>query len=293
MASSTTSTATVRSTSPTWTTIRSAGPPIAAPRPVKLPPRRTAVCPAPEDIDRDGDGVFDYGDAIQVTWSDSWDDSLPTDCQGANQIDVDLDGNITPDEDHRCFDGLRNFNQVRPGVFDGGYAFADYSLDALEAAGRGDLVTKLNAFYANRIAAAGLSSAGIQRLPDAWMIPGEYIVEAATPAGYKLVKEEDKNVDFGDEYFPSTQATDPVCVGDLREVPPYLSFATYDGSGAADQVIPGFEGAQVDWNKDGPLSAARSNRSATASWSGCRRPRTRRRTSSCSPIRPSRRTPPA
>ncbi len=222
---------------------------------VVSPPNRCR--PGPEDIDRNGDGVFDYGDAIQVTWSDSWDDNLPTDCQGANQIDVDLDGNITPDEDHRCFDGLRNFNQVRPGVFDGGYAFADYSVEALEAAGLGDLVTKLNTFYTDRIAVAGLSSAGIQRLPDAWMIPGEYIVEAATPAGYKLVKEEDKNVDFGDEYFPSTQATDPSCVGDLRTVPPYLSFATVDGSGAADQVIPGFEAAQVDWNKGGvPVSGS-------------------------------------
>ena len=47
------------------------------------------------------------------------------------------------------------------------------------------------------------------------MIPGDYIVEAATPPGYKLVKEEDKNVDFGDEYTPDPQGLDPVCVGDL------------------------------------------------------------------------------
>ena len=26
----------------------------------------------------------------------------------------------------KCYDGLRNFNQVRPGVFDGGYAFTEY-----------------------------------------------------------------------------------------------------------------------------------------------------------------------
>ncbi|MCU7865244.1 MAG: hypothetical protein KZQ92_14850, partial [Candidatus Thiodiazotropha sp. (ex Lucinoma borealis)] len=82
--------------------------------------------PGNEDVDRDGDGVFDYGDAIAVTWTDSWDDNLPTGCQGQNLIDFDLDGTITDEENSRCFDGLRNFNQVRPGVFDGGFAFNNY-----------------------------------------------------------------------------------------------------------------------------------------------------------------------
>ncbi len=178
----------------------------------------------PEDVDRNGNGVFDHGDALQVTWTDSWDDSLPTDCQGANNIDVDLDNTITPEENARCFDGLRNFNQVRPGVFDGGYAFADYNLLnlSLDPAVAG----KLEAFYLDRLT---LVDAGL--LPEAWMLPGDYIVEAATPPGYKLVKEEDRNVDFGDEYDPNPELIDPVCVGDLRPVPPYFSFLTADGSG--------------------------------------------------------------
>jgi hypothetical protein len=203
-----------------------------------------------EDVDRDdpdrlvpdAQAVFEYGDALQVVWTDSWDDNQPTGCQGANQIDVDLDGIITPEEDARCFDGLRNFNQVRPGVFDGGYAFADYNLaNPKLPAG---VATKLNAFYADR---QGLASAQVPPvpLPDAWIIPGDYIVEAATPPGYELVKEEDKNVDFGDQYIPSTQALNPVCVGDVRTVPPYLSFATTDGSGDLAALIPGFEDATV------------------------------------------------
>ncbi len=53
-------------------------------------------------------------------------------------------------------------NQIRPGVFDGGYAFT-----------------------------------GIP--------PGKYVVEVVPPPGYELVKEEDKNVDFGDAF-----ATAPV-----------------------------------------------------------------------------------
>lgn len=104
------------------------------------------------DIDRNGNGAFDQGDAIQVVTTDSWDDSVPAGCQG----DVYLANGMPTD----CFDGLRNFNQIRPGVFDGGYAFND--------------------------------------------IPaGTYIVEAVTPPGYEHVKEEDKNVDFGDEYVPA------------------------------------------------------------------------------------------
>ena len=197
----------------------------------------------PEDVDNNTNanggrtGVFDLGDALQVTWSDSWDDSLPTDCQGANRIDVDLDGTITAAENARCFDGLRNFNQVRPGVFDGGYAFADYDLSNPGLAS--SVVTKINAFYTDRRALAAALEPPTP-LPEAWIIPSDYVVEMATPPGYKLVKEEDKNVDFGDEYIPSNQALDPVCVGDLRTVPPLLSFATKDGTGAdtpADNVI--------------------------------------------------------
>ena len=34
----------------------------------------------PSDIDRNSNGSFDLGDAIQVTWTDSWDDDTPTGC---------------------------------------------------------------------------------------------------------------------------------------------------------------------------------------------------------------------
>lgn len=193
----------------------------------------------PEDIDRNGNGTFDFGDALAVTWSDSWDDNLPTGCGGANNGP----GSIVdpPIADDRCFDGLRNFNQIRPGVFDGGWAFAAYDTQALEAAGRTDLVDKLTNFYSTRITRVGNSSAGIQILPDEWLIPGEYIVAMETPPGYKLLREHHKNVDFGDEYIPSPQAFPAECVGEPAVVPPYLALATKDGSGSADALIAGFE----------------------------------------------------
>lgn len=156
-----------------------------------------------EDIDRDDPmqvlvsdaaAVFDPGDAVDITWTDSWDDNRPSGAQGSNG----------PGFEHLdAFDGLRNFNQVRPGVFDGGYAFT-----------------------------------GLE--------PGIYIVEAVTPPGYEHAKEEDKNVDFGDEYVgpslpvgggvvlpgdpPDNQAVEdpaldnqPLLAGDLRVVPDELT----------------------------------------------------------------------
>ena len=137
----------------------------------------------PNDIDRNGNGVFDKGDAVRVTQTDSWDDKLPTGCQGTPFVTA---AGLPTD----CYDGLRNFGQVRPdGVFDGGYAFGSAAKEA--------------------------------ELPV-----GTYIVEANTPPGYDLVKEEDKNVDFGDAYTPKLLALPAVCVGDAHALPEFLALFT-------------------------------------------------------------------
>ncbi len=143
-----------------------------------------------EDVDHNGNGSFDYGDAVDVTWSDSWDDSLPVRCQGSNLMTVVAD-------DH-CMDSMRNWNQVRPGVFDGGYAFPSNPLVTTVTAG-----------------ADGKD----------YLKKGYYIVQGFNPPGYESLKEEDKNVDFGDEYAVP-QLLPPICVGDERAVPPYITFAT-------------------------------------------------------------------
>ncbi|MEN8178804.1 MAG: hypothetical protein ABFS39_09300 [Pseudomonadota bacterium] len=209
-----------------------------------------------EDIDHNGDGIFDYGDALAVTWTDSWDDSLPIGCQGENLIDFDLDGNTTAEENSRCFDGLRNFNQVRPGVFDGGFAFNNYDTAELPAV----IADKLALFYADRVAIN-------PNLPAEWMLPADYIVEAPTPAGYKLVREHHKNVDYGDVFIPSTQALAATCVGDDVLVPEFLAMATKDGSGDALQLIDGVEAIPAPFantlrplcdRKQVPLSSAQN-----------------------------------
>jgi hypothetical protein len=107
--------------------------------------------------------------------TDSWDDSQPSNCQG------DVFTYLGQPKD--CYDGMRNWNQVRPGVFDGGYAFYTM-LEPVTDATTGALVP-----VADRTIEKPLPA-------------GRYVVKVLPPAGYTLVKEEDKNVDFGEEYIP-------------------------------------------------------------------------------------------
>lgn len=164
--------------------------------------------PGPEDVDTDGDLQFDPGDAVAITTTDSWDDSLPTGCVGDPTDPLFLGGT--------CYDGLRNWNQVRPGVFDGGYLF--------------------EGMVPNGLANGG---AEVSPLPSGtW-----YIVEAATPRSalgptYEVVKEEDRNVDFGDSYVPTYEALPPECVGDPHVVPAELSLFPGVPAPFAGQVRP-------------------------------------------------------
>ena len=167
--------------------------------------------PAREDVDHNGNGVFDAGDAVSIVTSDSWDDNQPTGCQ----IPFIIDG-VSKD----CYDGLRNFNQIRPAVFDGGYGFFSYHPNGIDS-----------------------GSAEVEGLPA-----GMYIVEAVTPPGYELVKEEDKNVELGDAYVPGTLALPAACVGDDHVVPQYLAMQTdpsgvpYPSVAAADLIDAPFAG---------------------------------------------------
>ena len=81
------------------------------------------------------------------------------------------------------------------------------------------------------------------------------------------MKEEDKNVDFGDEYIPSTSAFAATCVGDDHVVPPYMSMTTKDGLGTdligginADDAAAPFAGdtRQLCDLKQVPLSSGQN-----------------------------------
>lgn len=135
--------------------------------------------------------TFNAGDAVQMTTTDSWDDNQPTGCPPGNGANASADPFY---QNGKCYDGLRNYNQVRPAVFDGGYAFTTF-------------------------VPTGRSSGA----PAVTLVPGYYIVEAVTPKGYEHQKEEDKNVDFGDTFVVSPLALPPACVGELHTVPAELT----------------------------------------------------------------------
>jgi hypothetical protein len=100
-----------------------------------------------------------------------------------------------------CFDGLRNFNQARPAVFDGGYAFDSICTDT---GGMNPTDGSCTSFFSP-------------------MPVGNYVVEVIPPPGYEILKPEDKNVDFGDEYVPAPALLPPSCVGAPHTVPLFLT----------------------------------------------------------------------
>ncbi|RJO74252.1 MAG: hypothetical protein C4523_00975 [Myxococcales bacterium] len=141
-----------------------------------------------ERDDLNGDTIIDLDDAIQTVFTDSWDNSLPTGCVGDPQV-------VYGDPVMDCAETIATWNQVRPAVFDGGYAFTSFVPGGL-----------------------GSGNEEVEGLPS-----GAYIVEVIPPTGYVIVKEEDKNVDYGDEFVPSNKTLPVLCAGDDHEVPPTLS----------------------------------------------------------------------
>lgn len=149
--------------------------------------------PGTEDYDYNGNGLFDAGDAVQITYTDSWDDNVPTGCQGETFM---VNGSVPTD----CYDGLRNYNQVRPAVFDGGYAFDTYVPGGVD------------------------TGAAEATLPK-----GIYIVGTGEHPVYQTVREEDRNVDFGLAFEPAPELLPPVCVGEDHLVPADFTLFPIEG----------------------------------------------------------------
>jgi hypothetical protein len=164
----------------------------------------------PEDIDRDdlthslpdAGRVFNPGDAIQITYTDSWDDDV---YKNADPAHLDANGwpagttQINPPivQNRKVIgsDGFATWNQIRPGVFDGAYV--------------------INSYHPGGIASG---SPETDFLP-----PGDYIVQATPPPGYLIQTEESRNIVTGDPYTPSKLDLPAELVGDFHLVPPVLS----------------------------------------------------------------------
>jgi hypothetical protein len=105
----------------------------------------------------------------------------------------------------KCYDGWSQLNQIVPAPYDGKYTFpSTVELDPVTGrpAGTGTLNGAATPL-------AGTNCAICVPNPDDGtpMLPaGKYVVEAVMPAGFEIVKEEDKNILMGDIYIaPVTQ----------------------------------------------------------------------------------------
>jgi large repetitive protein len=191
----------------------------------------------PEDVkrSRNGGDAFSFGDVfkwgapatailtnpgpndqpeIGLGKTDSWDDSIPQDCptraigEPAFAIPYGSAAGTRLD----CWDGFRNWNQLRPSVFDGGFAFG-------RVAGQAELPMVIGA-----------------------QAKGTYIVEAVAPPGYLHQGNGDKNVTFGDEFSARPAALPQECVGIELDVPAELTL--FPG-----EPNPNYEAGQRKWNK--------------------------------------------
>lgn len=159
------------------------------------------------------------GDAIQVVVSDSFDKSMPEDCVDPKPYTDRAGYSFATKAGHsKCYDGMRIWNQVRDGVFDGGWAFVDRCPVGAKVVVLRDAAGE----YAGTSCEAVNGSAEVAAIA---LPPGRYMTEGVAPYGYEHQKEEDKNVDFGDLLSPGTLANPAECLGSRSEG------ITYDDAG--------------------------------------------------------------
>ncbi|MGQ9857431.1 MAG: hypothetical protein ACUVS3_01930 [Thermodesulfobacteriota bacterium] len=174
----------------------------------------------------DPDGTPRAMTMVNTTVTDSWDKNVLEGCIHPSPPQDLFGGAIDP-----CAEFLRTWNQVRPGVFDGGYAFTEFYPGGIRRDGKGNPLLDAQG---NPVPVVS----GEAPIP---LTTGQLVVEVVPPVGFELTKEEDKNFDFGDRYKPSTKALLPPCVGPLHRVPAELS------------LFPGVEVRPDLANTDRPL----------------------------------------
>ncbi len=165
---------------------------------------------------------------FRETETDNWDKSLPTGCPGADPDDVIITGG----NQEKCYDGLRNFNQARPAIFDGGYAFTDipsgkYVVEVVPPVGyellkEEDVNVSFGDVFAN--------------LPVAVMLPGGGTVNAVIPDPATV---QSLSLEPG--------IAQPKCVGIDRKVPDFLSLFPGEMADApfAGAIRPGCDRKEV------------------------------------------------
>jgi len=143
----------------------------------------------------------------------------------------------------KCYDGMHNWNQLQPAPYDGMYKFP--SVTATDANGKPS-ATNCSICSPDPVAAPDLYH-GIPMLPV-----GKYVVEVVPPAGFEIVKEEDKYILIGDNYIaPVTQEFGGL--GNIFILPDQAQIASgynaYNaqnptnslGASPNNGIVPGFE----------------------------------------------------
>jgi hypothetical protein len=106
-------------------------------------------------------------------------------CPGQKATDPFVNYTLGANDRQRCYDGWHDWNQVQAAPYDGRFTFPSAAYVAAHA------------LTAAQVAAGQT----LVSLP-----PATYVLEAVTPPGYQVVKEEDKNILIGDAFVaPATQ----------------------------------------------------------------------------------------
>jgi len=171
---------------------------------------------------------------VDTTLTSSWDAwangtnaaGLPNmNCPGQDTADPYYLYTLGSANQYKCYDGFHNWNQVEPAPYDGRYNFPTTACSICVA--------------------PNPSSTAAVPLPS--LLPaGKYVVEVVVPAGFELVKEEDKNILIGDAYVA------PVA----QQFGPMINIFIVPDQASINSINPSYTGPVTAAN---PMVAATSN----------------------------------
>ncbi len=127
---------------------------------------------------------------------------------------------------YKCYDGMHNWNQLQPAPYDGMYSFPSVT-------GLNPITGKPTGTNCAICKTTDPDSTDPYRFGLPMLPVGKYVVEVVPPAGYEIVKEEDKNILIGDDFIaPVTQEFGGL--GNIFIIPDQASVASsqqYPGPG--------------------------------------------------------------
>ena len=104
-------------------------------------------------------------------------------------------GNTLPyNSQYKCYDGMHNWNELQPAPYDGMYSFPS-------VLGRNPVTGNTTGTNCTMCVKDPDPSDAFRFGKEDMLPAGKYVVEVVPPAGYEIVKEEDKNILIGDNFI--------------------------------------------------------------------------------------------